>query len=84
MKNVKVMDFTTIKDVRKAMRAMKDCETILINGFGQIAKIGNRYAFGPVPEKDDSDVITGYSAWCYCLRESWIIDDIKKFYNVEA
>lgn len=84
MKNVKVMDFTTIKDVRKAMRTMNEFDTILINCWGQITKIGKTYAIGPVPEKDDSDVITGYSAWSYCLRESWIIDYIKKFFNVEA
>ena len=83
-RNVITIKFTTIKEIRKAMRTMGTCDVLLIEGWGQIMKICNRYAVGPLPEKDDSDVITGYSAWCYCWRESWVIDDIKKFFNVAA
>jgi hypothetical protein len=83
-RNVTTIKFTTIKEIRKAMRAMNQFDYLLIEGFGQITKIGKLYACGPLPEDDDSDVITGYSAWCYCQRESWIIDDIKKFFNVAA
>lgn len=83
-RNVTTIKFTTIKEIRKAMRAMNQFDYLLIEGFGQITKIGKLYASGPLPEDDDSDVITGYSAWSYCQRESWIIDDIKKVFNVEA
>lgn len=83
-RNVTTIKFTTIKEIRKAMRAMNQFDYLLIEGFGQITKIGKLYASGPLPEDDDSDVITGYSAWSYCQRESWIIDDIKKFFNVAA
>ena len=83
-RNVITIKFTTIKEIRKIMRTMNDFDYVLIEGWGQITKIGKRYATGPLPEKDDSDVITGYSAWSYCLRESWVIDDIKKFFNVAA
>ena len=74
---------TTIKEVRKEMRNLnKNGETlsatILVEGWGQIQKIGNGYAIGPLPEYDDSDPMTDYSAWSYGLKESWVLDYIKR------
>ena len=73
----------TIKEIRKEMRNLnKDGGTvskaILIEGWGQIQKIGNRYAIGPLPEYDDSDPMTDYSAWSYGWKETWILDDIRR------
>lgn len=72
------MTVTTVKELRKAIRNMKDFETILIDGWGQIWKSGTRYAIGPLPENDDSDILTDYSAWSYGWKQSWIIEDIAK------
>lgn len=77
----------TIKEIRKTMRALnKDgssvSETVLIPGYGQIKKIGNSYAVGPLPEDDDSDPLTDYSAWVYGWKESWVLDDIKRKLNI--
>ena len=75
----------TINDIRKAMRAIgKDdySTTILVPGWGQIKKVGNRYAVGPLPEFDDSDILTDYSAWTYCLKESWVLEDIENHLRV--
>lgn len=73
----------TIKEIRKQMRTMESYkETILIPGWGQIKKTGKTYAVGPVPEKDDSDPMTDYSAWTYGFREKWILDDIKRSLNI--
>lgn len=76
----------TIKEIRKAMRDLnKDGETVskplLIEGWGQIKKIGNGkapYAIGPLPEDDDSDPYTDYTAWTYGFKESWVLDYIKR------
>lgn len=57
-------------------------ETVLIPGYGQIKKIGNSYAVGPLPEDDDSDPLTDYSAWVYGWKESWVLDDIKRKLNI--
>lgn len=75
----------TIKEIRKAMRAMnKNGETLskilVVEGWGQIQKIGSRYAVcGMV---DDSDPLTDYSAWVYGMKESWILDSIKRTLNI--
>lgn len=79
---VKEIKEVTIKGIRKAMRELnKDGGTlsdiILIPGWGQIRKIGNSYAVGPVPEKDDSDPMSDYSACVYGLKESWVLGYIK-------
>lgn len=79
-----------IKEIRKQMRELnKNGETlseiILVPGYGQIRKIGSTslgYAVGPLPEYDDSDPMTDYSAWVYGLREKWILDDIKRRLNI--
>lgn len=69
----------SIKEIRKAMRSLESIhETLLIEGIGQIKKIGKTYAYGPTPEKDDSDPVSDYSAWTYGWKESWILDDIKR------
>lgn len=70
----------TIKEIRKAMRnAEQFYECILIEGWGQIKKTGKgRYSTGPLPENDDSDPVSDYSAWTYGWKENWIIDDIKR------
>lgn len=73
----------TIKEIRKMMRNLnKDggsvSEAITIEGWGQIKKIGNSYAVGPLPEYDDSDPYTDYSAWCYGWKEKWVLDDIAR------
>jgi len=77
----------TIKEIRKQMRELnKDggtlSEVILIPGWGQIQKIGTRYAIGPLPENDDSDPMTDYSAWSYGWKEKWILDDIKRVLKI--
>ena len=77
----------TIKEIRKTMRNLnKDgrsvSETVLIPGYGQIKKIGKNYAVGPLPEYDDSDPMTDYSAWVYGWKESWVLDDIKRKLNI--
>ena len=72
------MKITTTKELRKAIRNMNDYETILIDGWGQIQKIGKNYAIGPLPENDDSNPYTDYSAWNYGWKQSWIIEDIAK------
>lgn len=76
------MKFTSIKEIRKAMRNSEQFSTILVDGWGQIKKIGNSYAIGPLPENDDSDLMTDYSAWSYCWKETWILDDIKRNLNI--
>lgn len=76
------MKFTSIKEIRKAMRNAEQFSTILVDGWGQIKKIGNSYAIGPLPENDDSDPMTDYSAWSYCWKEKWILDDIKRNLNI--
>lgn len=68
----------TIKDIRKAMRSLEAGNTLFIPKWGQIQKIGDSYAIGPIPEKDDSDPMHDYSAWNYGWKESWILDNIKK------
>lgn len=69
----------TINEIRKQMRELnKNSEIILIEGWGQIQKIGSGYAIGPLPENDDSDPMRDYSAWSYGWKEKWILDDIKK------
>ena len=55
---------------------------IIIPGYGQIKKIGKSYAVGPLPEDDDSDPVSDYSAWTYCWKESWVLDDIKHKLNI--
>ena len=77
----------TIKEIRRTMRGLnKDgrsvSETVLIPGYGQIKKIDKHYAVGPLPENDDSDPLTDYSAWVYGWKESWVLDDIKRKLNI--
>ena len=71
-----------IKEIRKAMRAAKKADelvTILIKGWGQItAGCGIDYAVGPLPEEDDSDPMTDYSAWTYGCQESLVLNWIKQ------
>ena len=74
----------TIKEIRKAMRELnKDggsvSEAILVPGWGQIRKIGQRsdgYAIGPLPEDDHSDPMTDYTDWSYGWKEKWVLDRI--------
>lgn len=78
----------TIKEIRKAMRNLnKDggtlSEIIVVEGFGQIQKIGNSYAIGPMPEDDDSDPMTDYSAWSYGWKEKWILDSIRSELKID-
>ena len=75
----------TRAEIRRAMRAMnKNGETIstlLVPGVCQIKKIGNGtapYAVGPLPEEDDSDPLTDYSAFVYGWRESWVLDYVDR------
>lgn len=74
----------SIKDIRKAMRSLENWhETLLINGVCQIVKTGRTgYATGPTPENDDSDPIIDYSAWSYCQKEKWILDDLKRYHGI--
>lgn len=73
----------TVKAIRKAMRGMeRHFETLIIEGWGQIKKSGNTYSHGPLPEDDDSDPMTDYTAWTYGWKESWLIDDIKRHMNI--
>ena len=77
----------TIKEIRKAMRALNNdgrsvSETIIIEGWGQIKKIGSSYAIGPLPENDESDPMTDYSDWSYCWKEKWVLDDIARKLNI--
>ena len=79
-----VVDPSTIPNIRKAMRNISrdDYETtLLIPGWGQIKKIGKRYAVGPLPEDDDSDILTDYSAWSYDVSEGQVLDWIKSELN---
>lgn len=71
----------TIKEIRKQMRSMDGhhyTEFILVPGWGQIGKIGKRYCTGPLPEKDDSDIMRDYSAWTYGRTEKAILEDIQR------
>ena len=69
----------SIKEIRKAMRNLESIhETLLVEGIGQIKKFGKSYAYGPTPEKDDSDPVSDYDAWTYGWKEGWILDDIKR------
>lgn len=72
----------TIKEIRNAMRNADEMQTILIKGWGQVQKIGGRYAVGPLPENDDSDPSTDYSAWCYGWKESWVLNSIREKLNI--
>lgn len=76
----------TIKEIRKQMRALDGQnygQTILIPNWGRIQKIGKSYCIGPLPENDDSDPLSDYSAWTYGLKESWVLDYIKKDLNID-
>ena len=77
MKNIE-MTATTIKEARKALRSLESLDSIYFIGSCQVKKIGSHYAIGPVPEKDDSDPLTDYSAWCYGWREGMILNELKK------
>lgn len=71
----------TIKNIRKAMRNISNNDyttVLLIPGWGQIKKIGKSYSIGPLPEEDDSDIMTDCSAWNYGLKESWVLEYIAK------
>lgn len=72
----------TIKEIRKEMRELKGREVIIVDGWGQIKKIGKEYAIGPLSEEDDSDPYTDYDAWSYGLKESWVLDYIKKYLGI--
>lgn len=68
----------TVKEIRKKMRSMEENEKLIIEGWGQIQKVGSFYLRGPLPEYDDTDIYTDYDAWSpYEYREKWILDDIK-------
>lgn len=41
----------TIKEIRKEMRELKESEVIIVDGWGQIKKIGKEYAIGPLSEE---------------------------------
>ncbi len=77
----------TIKDIRRMMREGKKDHSIgaaiLIPGYGQVKRIGNTYAVGPLPEDDDSDIMTDYSAWSYGWKEKWVLDDIRKHTDIQ-
>ena len=73
----------TIKEVRKAMRALASGETLLVPGWGQIQKLGHGYAIGPLPENDDSDLMRDYTAWTYGWREKWVLDDIVRTLRIQ-
>lgn len=82
MNIIELKKATPIKELRKLMRSLnKDGSTlsdlIIVEGIGQIQKICNRYAFGPVPEKDDSDPMSDYSAWTYGLTETVVLNFVK-------
>ena len=69
----------TVKEIRRTMRGLESFhETLIIEGWGQIRKTGKTYSHGPLPEFDDSDPMTDYTAWTYGWKESWLIDDIKR------
>ena len=74
----------TIKEIRKAMRTMDDgcMETLLIEGWGQIKKIGKRYCRGPLPELDDSDPMTDYTAWSFGWSEKYLLEDIARVLEI--
>lgn len=79
-----VVDPATIPNIRKAMRNISRDDygtTLLIPGWGQIKKVGKRYAVGPLPEDDDSDILTDYSAWSYDVSEGQVLDWIKSELN---
>ena len=75
----------TIKGIRKELRAMTMFKDILIvPGFGQISKEALRsYAIGPLPENDDSDLMTDYSAWSFGWNEKWVLELIKDKLNIQ-
>lgn len=66
----------TIKEMRKAMRALASGETLLVPGWGRVQKLGHGYAVGPLPENDNSDVMRDYTDWTYGWREKWVLDNI--------
>lgn len=74
----------TIKNIRKAMRGLENhYETLLIEGWGQIKKLGPaRYARGPLPELDESDPMRDYTDWTYGWKESWLLKDIQIKLNI--
>ena len=65
----------TLAEIRKQMRNYNG-EIIKVAGWGQIKKIGNRYAI--CGEVDNSDLMRDYDDWDYGWKESWILDDIKR------
>ena len=76
----------TIQTIRKAMRNIEREDygtTILVPGWGQIKKVNKSYAIGPLPEDDDSDILTDYSAWTYCWKEKWVLDAIARDLKIE-
>lgn len=73
----------TKKELRKALRDLPNFGQILIPGWGQVKKIGKSYAVGPLPEKDDSDIMHDHSAWTYGFKLSWAVDMIARETNLE-
>ena len=73
----------SIKEIRKALRSLENFETLLIEGIGQVKKIGKSYAYGPLPEDDETDLMRDYDDWSYCWKESWILDDIRRTAKID-
>lgn len=73
----------TVKEIRRTMRSLESFHTtLIIEGWGQIRKTGKTYSHGPLPEQDDSDPMTDYTAWTYGWKESWLIDDMKRSLHI--
>jgi len=80
---MKTLNITTVKEARKVLRSMEMLERVYFIGSCQIQKFGDgRYAIGPIPEKDDSDPQSDYSAWCYGWRETMILNELKRDLNI--
>lgn len=81
MKEKSRIKLDSIKATKKALRNLQPMECIIIVGWGQVQRIGDgakSFCVGPLPENDDSDIMTDYSAWTYGLRQSWIAEWIAR------
>ncbi len=80
---MKTIKAESIKEIRKALRGLEKFETLLIEGIGQVKKIGKSYAYGPLPEDDDTDLMRDYDAWSYGWKESWILNDVRRTAKID-
>lgn len=71
---MKITKETTVKEIKRALKALGDMEVLTIEGWGKVQNIFGRYAV--CKGEDDSDPLTDYSAWCYGWKQTHIAETV--------